>query len=294
MPRPALSLPLAVLAAALSADAARATLVQVDTPLGTFTIQMLDDTAPGTVDNFLRYVADGDFDDSFFHRSVPGFVVQGGGFTYTDAGVGAVPTDAPIANEFGTSNTRGTLAMAKVAGDPDSATSGWFVNLDDNGINGSQPNNLDEQNGGFTVFAEVMGDGMEIVDAIAALQILDASGGNPNSPFTSVPVRDTYVAPNITQDDVVKTTLRVVGDATGDAYVGAEDLDVVLANWGTGVIANDFSAGDFDGNGSVGQGDLNIVTAQWGAGLDPGAGVPEPTSALLVLGGLALVSRRRR
>lgn len=288
MHRHALSLSLATAAALLSTNTASATQVRVDTPLGAFTIQMYDDTAPGTVANFLQYIADGDFDDSFFHRSVPGFVVQGGGFTYTDAGVGAVPTDAPIVNEYGASNTRGTLAMAKVADNPDSATSGWFVNLADNSAN------LDVQNGGFTVFAEVMGDGMDVVDAVAALAIVDASGGNPNSPFGSIPVQDSFVQPNITQDDVVKTTLRVVGDATGDAYVGVEDLDVLLANWGDTTAAFDFAAGDFDGDSVVGQGDLDIVTAQWGQGLAPESSVPEPASALLVLGGVALLLRRRR
>ncbi|MFI4860323.1 MAG: peptidylprolyl isomerase [Phycisphaerales bacterium JB063] len=288
MPRTALSLSLAAASAALFSSAAHATQVQVDTPLGSFTIQMYDDTAPGTVTNFLNYVADGDFDDSFFHRMLPGFVVQGGGFTYTDAGVNAVPTDPAIVNEFGASNTRGTLAMAKLPGDPDSATSGWFINLADNGVNGSLPDHLDQQNGGFTVFAEVMGDGMDIVDLIAGLATVNAGGA-----FTNLPVLDSFVSPNITQDDVVKTTLRVVGDATGDAYVSIEDLDVLLANWGDTVTANDFSAGDFDGDGTVGQGDLDIVTAQWGEGLAPSI-VPEPASALLVLGGIALVSRRRR
>lgn len=288
MPRTARSLSLATAAALLAADAAWATQVRVDTPLGAFTIQMYDDTAPGTVANFLNYVADGDYDDAFFHRSAPGFVVQGGGFNFTDAGVGAVPTDAPIANEFGASNTRGTLAMARIGGDPDSATSQWFVNLTDNSAN------LDVVDGGFTVFAEVMGDGMDIVDAIAALAIVDASGGDPNNPFGAIPVQDSFVPNTITQDDVVKTTLRVVGDATGDAFVGVEDLDVVLANWGSTTDAFDFAAGDFDGDSMVGQGDLDIVNAQWGQGLAAGPSVPEPASALLVLGGVALLVRRRR
>jgi cyclophilin family peptidyl-prolyl cis-trans isomerase len=286
MHRPALSLALS--AAALLTTAAHATQVRIDTPLGGFTIQLYDDAAPGTVLNFLNYIADGDYEDSFFHRSAPGFVVQGGGFTFNDSGVGAVPTDAPIANEFGASNTRGTVAMAKLGGDPNSATSQWFVNLADNS------GNLDAQNGGFTVFAEVMGDGMDVVDAIAALAIVNASGGNPNSPFGAVPVQDTFTPPNITRDDVVMTTLRVVGDATGDAYVGIDDLDILLANWGSAASAFDFAAGDFDGDGSIGQGDLDILNTQWGQGLVPGATVPEPTSAVLVLGGVLACAFRRR
>jgi cyclophilin family peptidyl-prolyl cis-trans isomerase len=134
--------------------------------MGDFDLELLEDTAPATVENFLNYVSDGDYVDMFFHRSVPGFVVQGGGFTF-DAAQGQpvpVPTDPPIANEFNVSNTRGTVAMARLGGQPDSATSQWFVNLVDNTA-------LDGVDGGFTVFARVLGDGMAVVDAIAALDI---------------------------------------------------------------------------------------------------------------------------
>ena len=282
MPRPALSLSLAACCAVLCSQAASATQVQIDTPLGSFSIQLFDDTAPGTVTNFLQYIADDDYGDSFIHRSLPGFIVQGGGFTIGDAGFGNVATDAPIANEFGALNLRGTLAMAKLAGDPDSATSQWFVNLNDN-------TDLDTQNDGFTTFAQVLGDGMDVVDAVAALGTVNIGGA-----FTNLPLLDTAQPPTIEADEVVLTTLRVLGDATGDAYVGAQDLDILLANWGDAVTANDFSAGDFDGDGVVGQGDWDIVQSQWGQGLAPASSVPEPASALFVLGGAAVLLRRRR
>ena len=100
--------------------------------------------------NFLKYVADGDYVKSFIHRSVPGFVIQGGGIR-VNAGNGLeyVPTDPPIVNEFGISNTLGTISMAKTGGDPNSATSQWFVSLGENSAN------LDAQNGGFTVFGRI-------------------------------------------------------------------------------------------------------------------------------------------
>ena len=148
-------------------------IVRMQTDLGAIDIEMFDTVAPQTVANFMNYVNDGDYDGTFFHRSIPGFVVQGGGFIANtpdgsilsaDAGASHIPTDPPVVNEFNLSNLRGTIAMAKVDGDPDSATSEWFFNLDDNSAN------LDVQNDGFTVFAQVLNEGMDVVDAIAALQ----------------------------------------------------------------------------------------------------------------------------
>ena len=114
-----------------------------------------------TVKNFLKYAKRGLYDNSIFHRSVPGFVLQGGGFTAPDRllkkAVRLIPLILfkAIKNEPGNLNSRGTLAMAKLGGDPNSATSQWFFNLEEN-----VP--LDTQNGGFTVFANVLGQGMNV------------------------------------------------------------------------------------------------------------------------------------
>lgn len=164
--------------------------VTLETNLGDIEFELLEDDAPGTVENFLTYVNDGDYLDSFFHRLVPGFVIQGGGFSASDeffltqddidacanstSGVtlcelgridadsfDIVPADAPIVNEPGVSNTLGTVAMAKLGGNPDSATNQFFINLQDNGPN------LDNQNGGFTVFARV--NDLTTVNRIASL-----------------------------------------------------------------------------------------------------------------------------
>jgi peptidyl-prolyl cis-trans isomerase A (cyclophilin A) len=148
----------------LSVQSALATTVRVITSLGDFSIELFDDVAPITVANFLNYVNSGRFNSTVIHRSVSNFIVQGGSFSF-DASSGnlvSVVTDAAIQNEFSVSNTRGTVAMAKLGGDPNSATSGWFVNLADNS------GNLDAQNGGFTAFGRVIGDGMTVVDSIAA------------------------------------------------------------------------------------------------------------------------------
>jgi cyclophilin family peptidyl-prolyl cis-trans isomerase len=113
-------------------------------------IALFSNRTPVTRQNFLDYVTNGSWVDSFIHRSVPGFVIQGGGFRLDGAGnIAAVPTAAPIVNEFGVSNTLGTVSMAKSGGDPNSATSQWFVSL------GENSGNLDSQNGGFTVFGQV-------------------------------------------------------------------------------------------------------------------------------------------
>ncbi|MFQ5423672.1 MAG: peptidylprolyl isomerase, partial [Phycisphaerae bacterium] len=137
--------------------------VRLTTSMGDIVLEMVDD-APITTSNFLQYVVDDFYDGTIFHRIVADFVVQGGGFLPD-----MVQPDGlrdPIMNEFSParSNLRGTVAMAKLGNDPDSATSQFFVNLADNS------SNLDNQNGGFTVFARVV-EGMEVVDAIAAVPV---------------------------------------------------------------------------------------------------------------------------
>jgi len=156
-------------------------IIALESDFGTLLFEMLPDAAPNTVSNFLNYVSDGDYQDSIIHRSVPGFVIQGGGFTTSSQTLtstsqfSSVPTDSPVNNEFDISNTRGTVAMAKLGGDPNSATSQWFVNLADNS------ENLDAQNGGFTVFAKILD--MSAADAIAAIGRQNYGGA-----FTDLPV----------------------------------------------------------------------------------------------------------
>jgi cyclophilin family peptidyl-prolyl cis-trans isomerase len=135
-------------------------LVQFRTSVGDMDVELYDQDKPVTVNNFLNYVRSGLYTNMIFHRWVPAFVVQGGG-VYTayrhTATNGLVYVDTPfgpITNEFSRgkfySNVYGTIAMAKVGGDPNSATSQWFFNLGDNS------SNLDTQNGGFTVFGKVV------------------------------------------------------------------------------------------------------------------------------------------
>lgn len=169
--------------------------VLLETSLGDIEIDLHPDVAPGHVQNFLNYVNDGDYNNSFIHRSVSGFIIQGGGFSFNESLFNYVPTDPPIENEFALSNVRGTVAMAKLGTDPDSATSQWFINLADNSAN------LDQQNGGFTVFATVV-EGMDVVDAIASLPVTGIIGLEPLG--SAVPLRNwTPADPFIPQDNLV-------------------------------------------------------------------------------------------
>ncbi|MEM7412240.1 MAG: peptidylprolyl isomerase [Myxococcota bacterium] len=149
-------------------DLSGAVYVQVNTNMGLMTLELYPNTAPNTVQNFLNYMNDGDYDNVVFHRSVPGFVIQTGGFRDVGPIYAGIPTDPPIANEPCLSNTRGTIAMARLGGQPDSATSQWFVNLVDNLF-------LDSTDGvGFTAFGRVIDASLPVADAIAALPIFDA------------------------------------------------------------------------------------------------------------------------
>ena len=137
-------------------------MIRFETTLGDFTIELFDKEAPETVANFVRYIEEGFFDGTVFHRIVPGFVIQGGGFTED---MTQKKTKAPIKNEAdnGLKNKRGTLSMART-NDPNSATSQFFVNLKDNDF-------LDQSRGnaGYAVFAKVT-EGMDVVDKIAAVE----------------------------------------------------------------------------------------------------------------------------
>ncbi len=145
---------------------AQSTVVRFETNFGNIDIEMFEQETPLTVENFLQYVNNGDYDNSIIHRSVPGFVIQGGQFYSTGTQIEAIDKYPAVQNEPGISNTRGTIALAKVSDQPNSGTSNFFFNTANNNT-GS--NSLDTQNGGFTVFGEVI-EGLELVDLISSLQ----------------------------------------------------------------------------------------------------------------------------
>ena len=142
--------------------------VRVTTTEGAFTLRLRPDIAPLTVANFLEYVEAGFYDGTVFHRVIPGFMIQGGGF---DQNLDKQDTRAPIVNESRQTakNLRGTIAMARTQ-HPDSATAQFFINLVDN------PHlNATSSRPGYAVFGSVT-DGMGVVDAIARIQTTRARG----------------------------------------------------------------------------------------------------------------------
>ena len=147
-----------------------------------------------TAKNFLKYVDRDLYDGSIFHRSVPGFVLQGGGFTVpaVSSGEGGMPAEirdfGMVDNQPGNSNVKGTVAMAKIGGQPDSATNQWFINLEDN-------LSLDTQNQGFTVFGKVLGSGMEVVEDLASAEIYNFGGVVSQLPLWNAPDSDSGVQP---------------------------------------------------------------------------------------------------
>lgn len=138
--------------------------VEIKTNQGTMLIELYPDKAPKTVENFLQYVKDGYFKGTIFHRVIPGFMIQGGGFTHDFT---QKPTRAAVMNEAsnGLKNERGTIAMART-NDPHSATAQFFINVADNEfLNHKAPN---PRGWGYCVFGRVT-KGMETADRIVAI-----------------------------------------------------------------------------------------------------------------------------
>ena len=151
--------------------------VLLDTTEGEILIELYPDKAPETVANFLKYVDEGFYKNTIFHRVIKGFMIQGGGLTMK---MEEKPTDAPVKNEAdnGLKNDRGTIAMARTM-DPHSATAQFFINLVDNEfLNYTAPT---VQGWGYCVFGKVV-DGMDVVDKIGKTK----TGTRP--PYDDVPL----------------------------------------------------------------------------------------------------------
>jgi len=155
-------------------------MVKLETTKGNIVIEVNETAAPVTTANFLRYVQEGFFDGTIFHRVIPGFMIQGGGFTQD---MQQKPVHEPIKNEAlnRLKNNRGAIAMARTS-DPNSATAQFFINLfDNNPLNYAGP-----RNPGYAVFGKVV-EGMDVVDAIAKVQT------SSKGPFENVPIEPVII-----------------------------------------------------------------------------------------------------
>ena len=156
-------------------------MIKIKTSHGEIAVELFEDKAPITCENFRRYAADGHFDGTVFHRVIPNFMIQGGGM---DEDLKAKPTRDPIRNEAdnGAANLRGTLAMARTSA-VDSATSQFFINLKDNDFL-----NHGSRDFGYAVFGRVT-DGMDVVDRIAAVPTGNQAG-HQDVPVEPITIRE--------------------------------------------------------------------------------------------------------
>lgn len=268
------------------ADSDVSAAVRLSTVSGEIDLALFGPQKPITVANFLNYVdqgryfiidpTNGQLASSFVHRSVPGFIIQGGGYLGT---VNPSPSPAPptqptavlpfpaIQNEPGISNKRGTIAMAQVGSDANSATSQWFINLADNG---GAPHNLDIRSnnaGPYTVFGKVVHNTMNAVDLIAGLPLYNGGTGGP---FESLPVRN-YTSPNplvvanfisipaISRIPTLTFSVSSNNAAVADATVSGTKLLVAGHQVGSATLT--VTATDFDGATVSQNFTVNVVAA---------------------------------
>ena len=162
--------------------------VEIKTNMGNIVLELYPDKAPKTVENFVQYVKDGFFKGTIFHRVIPGFMIQGGGFS---ADLAQKQTRAPIQNEAGNGlkNDTGTIAMART-NDPHSATAQFFINVKDNQMLDFTPGNP-----GYAVFGKVS-KGMDVVNKIEAVQTGNR-GGHQNVPVKPIVIEDAKILPAV-------------------------------------------------------------------------------------------------
>jgi len=195
------------------------------TTLGNIDVTLRPDLSPRTVANFQSYADSGAYNSSIVHRAVPGFVIQGGGYTLSRDIISAIATRAPVAGEFNLPNTRGTIAMALSTG-PNSATSEWFFNL----TNNSSLLDATADGGPFTAFGQVCNSAsLAVMDAIGSTENVDAYyliGGGISGAFTELAVVNyssgalnipSIVIGNATYSDLVINVAHIVSGPTGSA-----------------------------------------------------------------------------
>ncbi|QDU55120.1 peptidylprolyl isomerase [Aeoliella mucimassa] len=278
--RAAFILCLGLMAISASAESA---IVRFSTSAGDIDVRLFESLAPNSVDNFMNYADTDRYEGTFIHRTPGNFVVQGGGFKMNANIFEAtgIETDAPIPDEPGLSNLRGTLSFAK---NSLGATSQWFFNLVNNSF-------LDSQ--GFTVFGRVVGDGMDVVDYIEDLDIINAAVAQDaaGEDFDEIPVFDVdkvVAQQNIFPEDAVMiSSVELLpipdGDYNFDGLVDDADYQIWVSTFGS---TTDVRA-DGNGDGLVNLADYTVWRDHLGASSSLGGvtsvTVPEPASWVLAL-----------
>ncbi len=226
--------------------------VRFHTNLGDIDVTLTPDAAPLTVANFLSYMNKGSYSNSIFHRSVPGFIIQAGGFQLINHSVVTTAQDAAVKNEFNVTNSRGTIAMAKLGTDPNSATNQWFFNLANNG------SNLDNQNGGFTVFGKIVNAaGLSVIDRIAGLPVVNIDGSTfaatPLTNYKSGTIQDAnwvQVSSIVTIPNTIAAAFQDAASFTGTSTTGVAPGQI-MAIYGTYVGPSNLTVATPDSTGAL-------------------------------------------
>lgn len=303
----------ALVIAVFGASEVPATVIRFQTTSGNIDVRMFDAATPLHVANALAYVNSNRWDNTFIHRSAKTqsntpFVIQGGGYQIDtslfnapiESGWHRIQNFSTVTNEPGISNLRGTMALAKTSLGPSTGTSEWFINLTNNSFLDLPANNS------FTAFGRIVGNGLTVADAIAALARVNASGVNYNTAFNEVPIYDlakVQAQQDVFNADVVRMIdVRVLnipaGDYNLDGKVDAADLAILKADFGSTTKAE----ADGNGDGVVNGADFLVWQRTLGQNFGPPAAaaavaaVPEPaaaTLALLAAIGYRLARRRK-
>lgn len=235
--------------------------VKMATTLGDFVLELNREKAPITVENFLTYVDEGFYDGTIFHRVIPTFVIQGGGF---DKDMKQKPTRAGIKNEWqnGLKNTRGTISMARQGNRPDSATSQFFISVKDNAAL-----DIPRDGAGYAVFGKVV-QGMDVVDKIKDVPTM-RKDGHADVPAEPVIVnRVTRLDPGELKDVIAASREEEAREVAKQAEAKEKEAQAFAADWNKGLELIKGRGAD-TGKGSISQTGLWHVDAVVGTGASP-------------------------